>query len=56
LRAALIEHDRGLVSDDPTIGAAWDADRLDLTRLGIRPRAALLSTGAAKAMLSTFQQ
>jgi uncharacterized protein len=46
--AALADHDRGLVSDDPTIGCAWDADRIDLVRLGMRPRAELLSTLAAK--------
>lgn len=45
---ALVDHDRGKVSDDPTIGACWDADRLDLTRLLIEPRIELLSTGAAK--------
>jgi uncharacterized protein len=45
---ALIEHDRGLVSDDPTIGAAWDSDRLDLVRLGKQPRAELMSTDAGK--------
>jgi uncharacterized protein len=50
LYAALIEHAQGLVSDNPTIGACWDADRLDLVRLGIQPRPALLSTDAAKMM------
>lgn len=53
LCAALRDHDRGRVSDDPTIGACWDADRLDLVRLGIQPRAELLSTDAAKAMAAS---
>lgn len=30
-------HTHGKVSSDPTIGACWDADRLDLTRIGIEP-------------------
>lgn len=41
-------HDKGLVSMDPTIGVCWDADRLDLGRVGIRPSPRLLSTTAAK--------
>jgi uncharacterized protein len=36
-------HDTGAVSDDPTIGACYDADRLNLTRLGITPDPAFLS-------------
>lgn len=47
LRQALIEHDRSSVSDNPTIAACWDADRLSLPRLGIRVRAGLLSTDVA---------
>jgi uncharacterized protein len=45
---ALHHHDRGEVTTSPTIGCAWDADRLDLPRVGIRPDAALLSTAAAR--------
>ncbi len=45
---ALAEHDRGLTSSDATVGACWDADRLNLWRVGIRPEPALLSTQAAK--------
>ena len=40
-------HEYGDISDDPTIGCCWDADRLELSRLGIRPRAEYLSTVAA---------
>jgi hypothetical protein len=36
------------VSDDPTIGACWDADRLNLWRLGRRPDDRLLSTDTAR--------
>ena len=49
LTMALIEHDRGLTSDDPTIGTCWDADRLDLVRCGVRPDPRLMSTVAGKA-------
>jgi uncharacterized protein len=48
LRYALIWHDKGLTSDDPTIGTCWDADRLDLPRVGIPPIARFMSTDAGK--------
>lgn len=44
-------HNDGQVSDNPTIGVCWDADRLDLTRVGIIPDPALLSTKAGKELL-----
>ena len=47
LRRALIDHDRGLTSDDATIGACWDADRLTLPRVGISVNPAKLSTPEA---------
>lgn len=47
LAAALVDHANGLVSTDPTIGTCWDADRLHLPRVGIRPMRALVSTQAA---------
>lgn len=48
LAEACVEHTDGKVTSDPTIGACWDSDRLDLPRCGIRPNPALLSTAAAK--------
>src|SRR5689334_12255675 len=48
LSQACIWHDKGRVSDDLTIGACWDADRLDLTRLGVRIQPELMSTGIGK--------
>ena len=45
---ALTYHADGLVSEHPTIGCCWDADRLDLPRCGIRVDPAMLSTPAAK--------
>jgi uncharacterized protein len=49
LAAACDGHTDGFISDDPTVGACWDADRLDLPRVGIKPDARLLSTAAARA-------
>jgi uncharacterized protein len=48
LAAACARHERGEVSADPTIGCCWDADRLELARLGRRPIARLLSTVTAR--------
>jgi uncharacterized protein len=42
------EHTGGTVSDEPTVGACWDADRLNLWRVGMRPDPRWLSTNAAK--------
>jgi uncharacterized protein len=47
LVAALVDHSSGLVSTDPTTGTCWDADRLHLPRVAIRPRRELFSTEAA---------
>jgi uncharacterized protein len=42
-------HSRGGMEDHPTIAACWDADRLDLGRIGIRPDPRRLITAAAAA-------
>ena len=47
LQYACFEHTNGLVSDDPTVGCCWDADRLDLPRVGIQPDPARFSTARA---------
>lgn len=41
-------HSLGAVLDDITVSVCWDADRLDLGRIGIRPDPARLCTDAAK--------
>jgi len=46
-------HTHGRISSDPTIGACWDADRLDLTRVGIIPNPDLMSTELGKEMAAT---
>ena len=45
---ACAEHADGTVSTDPTIGSCWDADRLDLPRVGVTPRPELFSTETAR--------
>lgn len=41
-------HSDGLTEGDVTVRTCWDADRLDLGRVGIRPRAAYLCTEPAR--------
>lgn len=48
LAHAMRHHDRGQVTDDPLVGACWDADRLDLPRVGITPDPRLLSTATGR--------
>ena len=45
---AIRHHTDGTTSDDPTIGACWDADRLDLGRVGIIPSPTYMSTTTGK--------
>jgi uncharacterized protein len=40
-------HTKGLTDAEVTVQTCWDADRLDLGRVGIRPRAGRLCTAAA---------
>lgn len=48
LMFACHEHDNGKTSDDPTIGICWDADRLNLWRVGHVPKPKFMSTEPAK--------
>lgn len=48
LRYAIRNHSIGLVTEDPTVGVCWDADRLDLPRVGVTPIAILMSTKVGK--------
>jgi uncharacterized protein len=45
-------HNGGPPQTDPTLGVCLDADRLDLPRVGIAPDRRLLSTAAAKSLVS----
>jgi uncharacterized protein len=50
LEAACRDHSAGRTTSDPTAGSCWDADRLDLRRLGRQPRPDLLSTAHARTL------
>jgi uncharacterized protein len=48
LTEALTYHSDGYTEGDITVQVCWDADRLDLGRVGLRPRSDRLCTGTAK--------
>ena len=48
LEVACDLHDDGKVTFYPTLGVCWDADRLNLWRVGVRPDPKLLSTPGAQ--------
>jgi len=48
LAYACAYHTRGLIEADVTVQTCWDADRLDLGRIGIRPEPTRLCTPAAR--------
>ena len=48
LQTACAGHTEGNTTADPTIGACWDADRLDLCRLGITIDSRFMSTASAR--------
>lgn len=49
LQYACAYHETGKITGNITIGTCWDADRLDLGRIGIYPDSEYLSTHAARA-------
>ena len=55
LVAACEQHARGHVSLDPTIGCCWDADRLDLPRVGKTLDLRFFSTAAGRARVVAMQ-
>lgn len=48
LYTACAQHTDGLTAGDITVQTCWDADRLDLARVGIWPNPSLLCTPVAK--------
>jgi uncharacterized protein len=56
LREACIGHSEGRTHDDPTIGACWDADRLDLPRVGVLPDPRFMSTRAGREMAAAIRR
>jgi len=55
LMYAIRYHSGGDVSTDPTIQSCWDADRLDLGRVGIKPSPEYLSPYGAQHIESAFR-
>ena len=51
---AMTGHSDGQIHQDPTIQTCWDADRLDLGRVGTKPRAKYLSAEGAKHIESAY--
>ena len=49
-------HTSGRISKDKTIGACWDADRLDLPRVGIIPHTKYMSTKEGKRKAELMQE
>ncbi len=48
LRIACVHHTDGKTTADVTVQTCWDADRLDLGRVGIKPHPSRLCTPAAR--------
>jgi uncharacterized protein len=56
LHFACSAHADGATHMNPTIGICWDADRLDLPRVGITPRSGLLSQPTDPATLNRSEE
>jgi uncharacterized protein len=58
LRTACYYHNKGVVSEDITIGACYDADRLELVREGVNilPDPKLMSTPMGKKIAKSMQE
>lgn len=52
LHFACKNHAHGMVCEDVTVGTCWDADRLDLGRVGIKPEPEYMSTKEGVLILS----
>ena len=55
LHYACTWHTAGQLSEDPTIGACWDADRLDIWRAGYTPHERYMSTPQARELAQSGQ-
>jgi uncharacterized protein len=52
LHFACKNHAHGMVCEDVTVGTCWDADRLDMGRVGINPTEEYMSTIEGKLILT----
>jgi uncharacterized protein len=52
LHLVCVHHSDGMTQGDTTVLTCWDADRLDLGRVGIAPRVKYLGTEAARSQTS----
>jgi len=55
LEKACERHALGETTEDVLIGTCWDADRLDLVRLGVVPREELMNTVEGKCLARELQ-
>jgi len=51
LKYACEHHEKGRLSENPTVGACWDADRLDLGRVGPPPEHSISLNGMRQAQI-----
>jgi uncharacterized protein len=56
LYGALYHHADGKTTGDVTMGTCWDADRLDLPRVGIIPDPSLMSTEVGRRLAATMRR
>jgi uncharacterized protein len=56
LHTACYWHNSGSIGNGPTIGACFDADRLELNRVGITPLPEFMSTPLGKRIAEKMQQ
>ncbi len=56
LTYALRFHSDGLLHADPIVEVCWDADRLDLSRIGVTPMPGLLCTNSARAVVDGMDE
>jgi len=52
LKEAIRLHTSSQTTNDPTIGTCWDADRLDIGRVGMTPSTQYMSTEVGMVMAS----
>jgi uncharacterized protein len=55
LRVACADHTSGVHHEHPTIGTCWDADRLDLGRVGRVPEPSFMSTDIGRRVAEALQ-